>query len=164
METDLLGRPIQTFEASRDGREKIVLALVSLMAMGVIGLALGIYQSLASETIQLLMPMTGVAMCSVSGFLLYKLPSKLISVTVLENGIRVIERSGDTSIPWADLTKVERVNYSMDNGEPASQFFFETSGETNLLFGCADIVCFDEFAKLIAGNPKIIKVFEETNT
>ena len=130
------------FDRKEWDRSRIVLGSMTLM--GTAGVAIGCYRSVIGGSLDWMLILVGLVLALVSGRYLYLIRPGLLSIAIHENGLRVVERDGESETLWGRIAKIEECVYRSRHGD-VPQIMIETVAGTHLLVMSQMLVSYDDF-------------------
>lgn len=144
MEPAELGRKYKEYGLNGEEWDRTLLVCGSMIVMGALGIAIACYRWAISGMADWILFVTGTLLAGISGYVLYKLRPRLISLAIHENGLFVCERDGDTSFRWTEISKIEESVHQTKAGE-VREVLIEAENGTGLRANALTISSFDDF-------------------
>lgn len=140
----MLGSTEKTFARNEEEWQRSILASGGMVAMGTAAFVMGLYRSWESQSIFWMLILSGFALASLGGYLLFRLRPRLHSIEICEEGLRINERDGTSDFKWSDIRYIEES--TLQQGSlVVEQVFIKRADELGFVANSLGISQFDDF-------------------
>ena len=112
--------------------------------MGIGGVAIGCYRSVMGGSLDWMLILLGLVFATACGRYLYLIRPRLLSIAIHENGLRVVERDGESEYLWSEIAKIEECAYRSRQGA-VPRIMIETVAGTHLHVMSQMLASYDDF-------------------
>ena len=139
-----LGRSTELFGRNEDEWQRTSILLGSLMMLGLVGIAFGIYRTLSDSVAPVILIAASLALAGIAGYVFSMMKPTLREIEVFEQGLRIDDTRYPLQLGWSEIALIEEST----NGE-SKQLLIQKTDETGYLVNERILDRYDEFCCLL---------------